>query len=130
MAEEVIATGKTHTHSPLLKSVEFKAGAALVDFNQVDGGLVKTDFTLDEFIAVSRGTAPNDLDVKGFELAGGDGKFVTANAKIRGERIEVRANSVTEPKAVRYLWTRFPEATVSLYSKNGNPVAPFRFPAE
>ena len=130
LGEEVIATGKTRTHSPLLKSVEFKEGAAIVAFDQTDGGLVKTDFTLDEFIAVTRGAAPNDLNVNGFELAGKGGKFVNANAKIRGERIEVRAKGVAEPKAVRYLWTRFPEATVSLYSKNGNPVAPFRFPAE
>ena len=128
LAEEVVATGKTRTHSPLLKNVEFKEDAVIVSFDQTDGGLVKTDFTLDEFVAVTRGGAPNDLNINGFELAGADGKWVKAGAKIVGERVEVRAKDVAQPQAVRYLWARFPDETVSLYSRNGNPVAPFLFP--
>ena len=125
---EVIADGKARTHSPLVKNVEFGNGAALIEFEQTDGGLVKTQFDLAEFIAITRGTAPAELNLNGFELAGADGQWVAASGLIQGERVEVRAKGVGAPTAVRYLWTGYPRESVGLFSKNGNPVAPFRFP--
>ena len=130
LGAEVVATGKARTHSPLVKNVEFKGGAAIVEFDQTDGGLVKTQFTLDEFIAITRGKDAGAMPLNNFELAGADGQFVKAEAQIVGERIEVRTKGVSAPQSVRYLWSRFPAEEVGLFTKNGNPVAPFRFPAE
>lgn len=60
----------------------------------------------------------------GFEIAGEDKQFVTAEAEISGDRIVVSAKQVENPCYVRYLWTNYGD--VNLYGRNGIPVAPFR----
>ncbi|HSI32397.1 MAG TPA: hypothetical protein VK986_02315, partial [Tepidisphaeraceae bacterium] len=60
----------------------------------------------------------------GFSIAGPDKKFVWAEAKIEGNSVVVWADSVKEPKAVRYGWANNPE--VNLYNKEGLPASPFR----
>jgi len=63
-------------------------------------------------------------ELSGFEVAGADKNFVTAKASICGDRIFVSSPEVESPLYVRYLWTNYAE--VSLFGKNGLPVAPFR----
>ncbi len=63
-------------------------------------------------------------DMTGFEIAGEDKRFVPAEAVIDGSVITVSAETIAEPKYVRYLWTNYGDVT--LYGKNGIPVAPFR----
>jgi sialate O-acetylesterase len=63
-------------------------------------------------------------DVQGFELAGADGKFVWANARIAGDRVIVWSDRVHAPIAVRYAWANNPPAT--LYNGEGLPAVPFR----
>ncbi|MCM1335780.1 MAG: sialate O-acetylesterase [Bacteroides sp.] len=60
----------------------------------------------------------------GFEIAGADGVYRPAAFELRGEKIFVRSDEVPEPLHVRYLWTNYAEVT--LYGKNGLPLAPFR----
>lgn len=61
----------------------------------------------------------------GFEIAGEDKRFVTATAVINADNsITVSADEVKEPEYVRYLWTNYGDVT--LFGKNGIPVAPFR----
>ena len=59
----------------------------------------------------------------GFELAGADGEFKKADFEIRGDRIFVFSVEISEPCHVRYLWTNYGDVT--LYGKNGLPLAPF-----
>ena len=73
--------------------------------------------------------AENGLEVKdgkltGFELAGADKKFFPAEAEIRGDRIILRSQEVSEPGYARYAWGNFPE--YSVFGSNGIPLAPFR----
>jgi sialate O-acetylesterase len=59
------------------------------------------------------------------ESAGPDKKFVWADAKIKGKKIIVWNDSITNPVAVRYAWADNPD-TANLYNKAGLPASPFR----
>ena len=61
----------------------------------------------------------------GFEIAGPDGVFQVADARIEGETMFVSALAVPEPVSLRYAWTNSPDAC--LYNKAGLPAAPFRW---
>ena len=61
---------------------------------------------------------------KAFEVAGADGKFVAAQARIDGETVVVSAPGVDQPAAVRFEWCNNPEAF--LVNGAGLPAAPFR----
>jgi sialate O-acetylesterase len=69
------------------------------------------------------GLVAKDGDLKGFTIAGADGKFAPANAKIEGDTIVVSSDSVFAPVSVRYGWTNVPD--VNLYNKAGLPASPF-----
>jgi photosystem II stability/assembly factor-like uncharacterized protein len=60
----------------------------------------------------------------GFTLAGKDGGFRRAQAKIEGDSVVVWNEEVAEPKAVRYGWADNP--VCNLFGKNGLPAEPFR----
>ena len=62
--------------------------------------------------------------VKGFALAGADGKFVWAEAVIAAESVLVECAQVPEPRAVRYAWGGNP--VCNLTGGNGLPASPFR----
>lgn len=93
---------------------EYAQDGFVVRNNPVDGGQFEN--------------APAPVKVEdmptGFELAGADRRFVPAKARIEGTRIFVSAPKITQPLYARYLWTNYAEVT--LYGKNGLPVAPFR----
>jgi sialate O-acetylesterase len=63
-------------------------------------------------------------EVTGFEVAGKDGKFVSATAKIEGETIVVSSPSVVEPVEARYGWANSPQC--NLFNGEGLPASPFR----
>ena len=63
--------------------------------------------------------------LKGFTIAGEDGKFVTAKAYISGDRVVVFSESVAAPVAVRYAWANNPD-DANLYNREGLPASPFR----
>lgn len=60
----------------------------------------------------------------GFELAGSDGVFHKAEAKLEKGHLRVSAGAVAEPKTVRYAWRAVPEW--SLINEAGLPGQPFR----
>jgi len=62
--------------------------------------------------------------LKGFAIAGADGKFVWADAKIEGRMVVVWSMQVKNPAAVRYGWADWIEC--NLYNKEGLPASPFR----
>jgi sialate O-acetylesterase len=96
--------------SPLLKSVDFKDGAAIVTLTNSGNGLMAKD--------------PYGY-IKGFEVAGADHKFYFARADIIGNQVKVWSSEVKEPISVRYAWTNAP-IEANLYNKEGYPVGPFR----
>jgi len=95
-------------YSPTAKSVRSKKGSLTVSFKDVGGGLVSSE------------SSP-----AGFELAGEDGTFKLAEAKIVGkDKVSVSSKEVPEPTQVRYAWKNTPEVT--LKSKEGLPVPCFK----
>lgn len=102
--ENVVAAGPTYrSHSSVGDTV-------VVEFTNVGGGLT---------------TTAADGRVGGFALAGADGRFVWANARIAGNRVKVWSSDVAKPVAVRYAWANNP-STANLYNKERLPAAPFR----
>ncbi|QDU27402.1 hypothetical protein ETAA8_24890 [Anatilimnocola aggregata] len=107
-AARAIAYGEKVTPSgPLYDSVKFEAGKAIVSFKHVDKGLE------------TRGEK-----LTGFAIAGDDGKFVWADAKVEGDKVVVSSPDVPKPVAVRYGWASNPAC--NLFSASGMPASPFR----
>ena len=60
----------------------------------------------------------------GFELAGPNGIFLPADARIDGDSVVVASPSIAHPAAVRYAWADNPEGC-NLYNRAGLPASPF-----
>lgn len=97
----VVASG------PTLASVDRLPGALRLHFTHADGGLVAKGDTLGEF-----------------SVAGEDGQWAWATAKIDGDTVVVSSLKVAQPVVVRYAWQSNPMAT--LYNGAGFPAQPFR----
>ena len=59
----------------------------------------------------------------GFEVAGADGVFAPAEAKIDGNSVVLSSSSVAQPVSARYGWANSPEC--HLYNSAGLPASPF-----
>ena len=60
----------------------------------------------------------------GFTVAGSDGSFVPADARIEGETVVVSSTRMKTPIAVRYAWEDDPAC--NLMNGAGLPASPFR----
>jgi len=93
---------------PLMKSAEeVRGGEVIISFDHVGGGLTTRD-----------GAAPT-----GFEIAGDDGVYRPAAARITGDTVIVSAFNVPHPAAARYAWANDP--TGNLVNTEGLPASPF-----
>ena len=72
---------------------------------------------------VARLAAKGDT-LQGFELAGRDGHFMPATARIDGNTVVVNSSRVGEAKYVRYGWANAP--VINLFNSGGLPASPFR----
>jgi sialate O-acetylesterase len=107
LAARALAYGESLAHSgPLFRQATPEGAGLRVYFDHAEG--LKT-----------RGGP-----VVGFEVAGADGKYVPADARIEGTTVLVSSSAVPAPRAVRYGWADNP--TVSLYDAAGLPASPFR----
>jgi len=95
LAAEAIGYGMNVVYSgPAFDSMSVEGNAARLKFKHLGGGLL----------------AKGD-QLKGFAVAGEDGKFVWGDAKIDGDTIVVTSEQVAKPIAVRYGWRITPNAT-------------------
>ncbi len=62
--------------------------------------------------------------VRGFAVAGTDGRYYYADATINGDSVVLKSEKVAEPATVRYAWAGVPEA--NLVGRSGLPAAAFR----
>src|SRR5687767_12794933 len=77
------------------------------------------------FDAAGKGLKTRDgAGVAGFQIAGADGKFVPAAARIEGATVVVSSPDVASPQFVRYAWDYNPAA--NLVGESGLPVSLFR----
>jgi sialate O-acetylesterase len=86
---------------------------------KIEGNAIRLKFSH------AQGLVARDGALKWFTIAGADGKFVPADAKIDGETVLVSSPDVTAPTAVRYAWLNFPDGG-HLYNGAGLPAAQFR----
>lgn len=93
----------------------------LYSSHQVKASKVEITFEYGE-----EGLTPENEDVLGFEIAGDDGVFYPATARIvnGSARIEVWHESVPSPKEVRYCFRNYKEG--NLCDNVGLPASPFR----
>ncbi|HYN05006.1 MAG TPA: sialate O-acetylesterase, partial [Vicinamibacteria bacterium] len=108
LAARALAYGERLEHSgPLFRQAVPDGSAMRVFFDHAEG-------------LTTRGGAP----VAGFEIAGKDGRYVPAEARIEGSTVLASSATVLAPQAVRYGWADNPR--VSLYNAAGLPASPFR----
>lgn len=94
---------------PLYRRFTVEGGALRIWFDHLSGGLT------------AKGGA-----LRGFELAGPDGKWAAADARIDGETVVVSSPSVRDPRGVRYGWANWTDA--NLFNATGFPASPFTAP--
>lgn len=101
--EDIVSSG------PIYDSIRIEGGKAILTFGHVGSGLASFD----------------GEPLRHFEIAGDDGNYVPATAKIEGDTLVVSGEGVAEPRAVRYAWTNNPEK-INFGNKEGLPASPFR----
>lgn len=111
--EDIVYSGPTY------ESMKVKDGKIYLQFKNMGKGmrLFRNDVVLQEKEAAER-------ILKGFGIAGKNGNFVWANAKIVNGQVVVSSDSVPDPVAVRYNWADNPFG--NLYNQEGLPASPFR----
>jgi sialate O-acetylesterase len=108
LAARALSYGEPIEYSgPVYKSMSVESAKAVVSFTHASTGLI------------GKGG-----ELKGFTLAGADGKFLPARAEIDGSTVVVTSDQISKPAAVRYGWATVPE--VNLFNREGLPAAPFR----
>lgn len=93
---------------PLYKSMKVDGNAIRLEFAHTSDGLKSRD-----------GKALTE-----FQVAGSDGKFEAAEAKIDGKSVVVSSSKVSEPKQVRFGWHKI--ANPNLVNSEGLPASPFQ----
>jgi sialate O-acetylesterase len=87
--------------------MEVETGEIVLHFTHLGGGLV------------ARGGP-----LTGFTIAGDDGVFHNATARIVDDKVVVSSADVPRPAAVRFGWANYP--VVNLWNRAGLPATPFR----
>ncbi|MCK4275561.1 MAG: 9-O-acetylesterase, partial [Phycisphaerae bacterium] len=93
---------------PMYKSLAVEGDKIRISFEHVGGGLISTDHK----------------PLSWFEIAGADGRYTPAKAKIDGASVLVHSPEVPQPVAVRFAWHE--EAQPNLANAEGLPAGPFR----
>ncbi|PPK88472.1 glycosyl hydrolase family 2 [Neolewinella xylanilytica] len=106
---DVYGDAKVIAEGPVYSSMAVKGNTAVLSFDHVGGGLESSDGT----------------PLRHFAIAGADGEFVRAEARIEGETVVVSSPEVAAPEAVRYAWADAPE-DINFYNAAGLPARPFR----
>ncbi len=99
---------KVAIYGPTYKSHAVEEGTVRVKFDHVGKGLVQ-----------KHGDA-----LQGFALAGSDGSFHWATAKIDGDSVILSSPQVPKPTAVRYSWAH-PAPWANFFNADGLPAVPF-----
>ncbi len=116
LAARKLAYGETIPYSgPTFKTMCVEGNIARIQFDHTCGGLKTSDGRLPLGFAVSAGCT---------DFTRGNRGFVWAEARIDGNSIIVRSDSVETPVAVRYAWAQNPDC--NLINSEGLPAVPFR----
>jgi len=111
-----------------LLAMHYRYGDTLVNGPKYKSNTIKDQSILIQF--ETYGSALKSLDkygyLRGFAIAGEDGKFLWAKARIIGNSsVEVYNESIPDPKYVRYAWSDNP-GDLDLVNEENLPAFPFR----
>lgn len=109
----LLALNKTYgqkvvSSGPTFRKMKIVGDKIVLKFNHADGGLVSKD----------------GQPLTWFTIAGADGKFIFADAKIVDDTVEVSAAGIKNPIAVRFAWDE--TAQPNFFNGAGLPAEPFR----
>ncbi len=109
LAAEKVAYGDNRVvySGPIFEDMKVEGNRIVISFKNIGKGLVAKGGSL-----------------KTFEICGNDGKYLRANAAVKGDKVIVWSDSVSNPAAVRYAWADAPVGA-NLYNKEGLPASPF-----
>jgi sialate O-acetylesterase len=108
-AEQLVYGNKNVVHSgPLFKQVTAEGNKLVISFS-TNGSVLK---------------AYGGKELKHFAIAGSDGKYKWAKAKIKGDQVIVWNDNISKPVSVRYAWAHNPD-TANLYNRENLPASPF-----
>jgi sialate O-acetylesterase len=96
---------KVPVYGPVFKSMSIEGTNAKIQFDNSDGGLILKESSQ-------------------FEIAGKNGKYYKAIAKVVNNEVIVSSPQVREPLSVRYCWRN--GSVSSLFNKEGMPALQFR----
>ena len=108
MSEVYSQMSRGESLPPMYDSFEVKDGTMLIHLENCERGLGGKD----------------ENCLEGFEIAGADGVYYPAKAKVALPYIELSCDDVPYPAAARFKWTNY--ADVGLFGVNGLPLPPFR----
>lgn len=94
---------------PIFSGYKLDGNKVVLSFDHVGSGLV----------------SGNGEELAHFALAGDDGKFYWANAKIKDDKVVVWHEDIENPSELRYAWADNPDFA-NLYNKEGLPASPFK----
>lgn len=101
---------------PIYRSYEVCGNRVKISFDYAGDGIVYKKDT-------SPGLEPEQGET-GFEIAGEDKAFHPAQIQVEENVVTVSSDAVPDPHYVRYAWTNY--GPVTMFGKNGIPMAPFR----
>ena len=116
LAARALAYGEKVVYmGPVARAVEMAQGKVRVRYADVGGGLLSK---------ADDGSFSDKAPVKGFGLAGEDGKFVWVDAAIDGDTVVLSSEKVPTPLKARYGWANHP--VCNLFNREGLPASPFQ----
>jgi sialate O-acetylesterase len=122
-----------HPKNKLDVGLRLARGARAISYNEklewsgpLYRQLTREDHALRVWFDHASGLTAKGGPLVGFEVAGADGKYVAADAKIDGSSVIVSNSAVPEPVSLRYAWA--PNPTCNLYNREGLPASPFKAP--
>lgn len=125
------AYGRTNTiySGPVYQSMKTEGSKVILSFNHTGKGLhanrpSKMDHPDIHAFNIGRSGELTSA-VNGFEVAGADRKFYTAEAKIENGHVVLSAANVAAPVAARYAWAD-DAGSANLFNSEGFPAVPFR----
>ena len=135
-AAKMLYGAKGVTTGPSLASVKREGDALRCTFSDTGAGLVAKPLAagVREIVAKSRAAAgkgkPSGRNAffpeeHAFAVAGADGKWAWADARLDGNAVVVSSPAVKKPTRVRYAWSSYPPS-MRLFNKDGFPAFPFQ----
>jgi sialate O-acetylesterase len=120
---EKVQIGKRLANLALAKEYGQKVSyhGPLYQENKVVGDRVVIRFDIGSDTIKSSDGSP----LRNFEIAGADGVYHPATAKLQGKYVELTSAAVPKPATVRYGWMPTPEKA-NFVNSDGLPASPFR----